>query len=314
MSKLRKAAGILKNAARVTSRFGLGFGAPTLGRSVLPRSSEMWRRTEKRLNTKAKAFLDRKVFDPSFFAPEDHSTPIGKGCYLFMFWAQGIDQAPMVIQKCYKALQKNCGGCHPVLITLDNVREWVTLDPIIWQRLEAGDMDLTHFSDVLRYRLLLEHGGIWLDATMLLIRPFPEEILDWSFWDVHHGQGADWVAGGGRWMTCFMGMGKGSPLANYCYRMHVAFWEKYDTVLCYSIPDVFLEEAWDRLPAARRLLEAVPLNNTGTFELLDAIFSPFSQEQWERMCRDNFVLRLTYKMRPGTGENTFYSFVAGMEF
>jgi hypothetical protein len=40
-----------------------------------------------------------------------------------------------------------------------------------------GKMTVTHFSDILRFNLLKNNGGLWLDATIFVNKPIPEKYF-----------------------------------------------------------------------------------------------------------------------------------------
>ena len=42
----------------------------------------------------------------------------------------------------------------------------------MFQRIVAG-AEIRYFSDIFRYALLYEHGGLWMDTDVVLLRPFP---------------------------------------------------------------------------------------------------------------------------------------------
>ena len=42
----------------------------------------------------------------------------------------------------------------------------------LFERIVAGS-EIRYFSDVFRYAVLYEHGGLWMDSDLILLRPFP---------------------------------------------------------------------------------------------------------------------------------------------
>ncbi len=42
----------------------------------------------------------------------------------------------------------------------------------LFERIVAGS-EIRYFSDVFRYAVLYERGGLWMDSDMILLRPFP---------------------------------------------------------------------------------------------------------------------------------------------
>lgn len=47
--------------------------------------------------------------------------------------------------------------------------------------MEKGIITNTHFSDLLRIELLINHGGLWLDATTYLTGTLPNYISENDF-------------------------------------------------------------------------------------------------------------------------------------
>ena len=52
-----------------------------------------------------------------------------------------------------------------VLITQDNLFNYVQFPDYILKKWEAGVITNTHFSDLLRLELLIKYGGTWSDET-----------------------------------------------------------------------------------------------------------------------------------------------------
>ena len=81
---------------------------------------------------------------------------------IWICWLDGIENAPLLVQKCVSSIKKNAGN-HPVnIITQDNYTEFVTLPEYIMEKKEKGLIGAAHFSDVLRVCLLAQYGGLWL--------------------------------------------------------------------------------------------------------------------------------------------------------
>ncbi len=97
---------------------------------------------------------------------------------IWIFWGQGMDNAPVVVKKCYASVQKYCKEYSIHLLDNENLSEYVSLPEAILRLYDGGKgiMRAAHFSDFLRTELLVQHGGIWLDATILLTSELPEYI------------------------------------------------------------------------------------------------------------------------------------------
>lgn len=67
-------------------------------------------------------------------------------------------------------------GYAHVLITKDNLNDYIDIPKFIWNRLDTGSMSLTHFSDYVRLSLLCKYGGIWADAACFFSSKIPEPV------------------------------------------------------------------------------------------------------------------------------------------
>lgn len=88
---------------------------------------------------------------------------------IFTYWHQGFDRAPAIVQACCKRLVSVNVGWNVVFLDSSNIGDWIKPPAI-----DAGkfsQLRLPHRSDVLRTRLLIEHGGVWVDPTVWICKP-----------------------------------------------------------------------------------------------------------------------------------------------
>lgn len=82
---------------------------------------------------------------------------------------------------CLASVSRHCGDCEIHVLDDRTLHEYVTIPPHILQRLQNGSMSRAHFSDYLRTCLLLQYGGICLDATVYLSAPLPAAMRQAQF-------------------------------------------------------------------------------------------------------------------------------------
>ena len=83
---------------------------------------------------------------------------------IFVYWGQGFENAPEIVQFCHAELHRLHDADDIVVLTDENLSDWVELPTDLRESL--GENRIA-FSDVLRFELLAKYGGIWLDATCL---------------------------------------------------------------------------------------------------------------------------------------------------
>lgn len=86
--------------------------------------------------------------------------------FIWVCWLQGLENAPKLVKKCYESVKRWYPDNDIVLITKENFRDYVDIPEYIINKWENGIISNTHFSDILRAALLIEKGGLWLDATV----------------------------------------------------------------------------------------------------------------------------------------------------
>ena len=87
-----------------------------------------------------------------------------------------------LVAHCLESVQKNIWtGYKRELLDLSKSKEYVEFPEFVYQKLEnnSNGFGLTSFSDILRLALLYIFGGIWLDATILTLRPLERMYLSY---------------------------------------------------------------------------------------------------------------------------------------
>ena len=125
---------------------------------------------EKRYKKKIDEFQSNYVDDK----PHEASNKV------WICWFQGLDNAPALVKKCYESLKQNLTDREIILVTSDNMCDYVKFPEFILEKWKAGQITHTHMTDLLRLELLIKYGGMWVDATVLCTSK-REEIPDYFF-------------------------------------------------------------------------------------------------------------------------------------
>jgi hypothetical protein len=106
--------------------------------------------------------------------------PIKKPC-IWTCWFQGIDNAPPIVKACIESMHRHSGNYEIVVITEKNMKDYANFPDYITQKFYSGIIPVAHFSDLLRTLLLVNHGGIWIDATVFLTQNIPPFLINSDF-------------------------------------------------------------------------------------------------------------------------------------
>lgn len=153
-------------------------------------------------------------------------------------WWQGEEAMPDIVKACHNAMHRFSDGHPVILITKENYKTYVDIPGYIIRKQQQGDIDLTHFSDILRMMLLARHGGIWMDSTLLVpAKPLGTFIHPGNeFWSCHHHTRYYNISQGG-WVSFFLACGRGNILPSFIADMHLCYWKKHKRLVDYLLLD-----------------------------------------------------------------------------
>lgn len=216
---------------------------------------------------------------------------------IWVFWWQGENSMPKIVQKCYRSIQQHQGNKNIVLITQDNVKQYTDIPDFIYKKMNEGKITLTHFSDILRANLIKNNGGLWMDATLYLTSSL--ENIDLSKLYYCSGYPADtFNVSFGRWTGFYMGGPSGLDLYSFMDRLYQVYWQDYEEIVDYFFIDYGLDYAWKKdLSSFRSLEESYRQNNPHLFDLQGLLNDTYSEQEWKKLTSDTSVFKLSYKKK-----------------
>jgi len=125
-----------------------------------------------------------KALEPYIETIKNFKCPPQKGetgKIIWQFWWQGEDSAPPIVKSCLQSVKRFAGDFKVIVVTQNNLSAYIAIPKHIQKKHDAGIISHTHFSDYVRVCLLEKYGGIWIDATVYLTGPIPQDILDAKF-------------------------------------------------------------------------------------------------------------------------------------
>lgn len=99
---------------------------------------------------------------------ESEKYPKSEKVPVWVCWWQGEESMPELVKMCFKRLKDTLPAdiTELHLITFDNYKDYVTFPTHIEQKFKDKKITMTTLSDILRFCLLSEYGGFWMDATV----------------------------------------------------------------------------------------------------------------------------------------------------
>lgn len=255
-------------------------------------------KTKKKLAKKYGSVLDSFKYDDTL--PHESSNKV------WICWFQGIENAPVIVKKCYESVLKNMPDKELILLTDDNIKDYVQFPNYIQEKYEKGIITRTHMTDLLRLELLIRYGGMWLDATVFCSSP---DIPDYFFnSDLFFYQllkpGRD---GNSSYISSWLMTAKTNnkilmATRDLCY----AYWKENNDMWDYFLLHDFMaivmekyEDDWKRV---------IPRDNATPHELLLRLFESYDEKVWNAIKAQTPFHKLTYKFNETevNKQETFY--------
>lgn len=233
-------------------------------------------------------------------APRERSNKV------WVCWFQGIENAPQLVQRCYRSLQENLKDREIILITQDNYREYAILPDYIEEKAARGIIPPAQFSDLLRLELLIRYGGTWIDSTVLCSGgDIPAYMLDSDLFmfqnlkpglDGHPTCVSNW----------FITACTDHPILLLTQALLYEYWKTHNHLVDYFIFHDFFQlavetysEEWEKV---------MPFPNSTPHILLLRLFDTYDPAIWNGLQEMTPFHKLTYKFGDSQTAlpNTYY--------
>lgn len=212
--------------------------------------------------------------------------------YVFVFWLQGEHKAPPIVKACISSVRKWCSDRNVVVLDKENYSKYVSLPECLLRKYECGGVSHAHFSDVLRFELLREHGGIWVDATDFISMPLPNYVFEYTFFSLNGAYSDDLVW---KWTSWFMVAQKGDLLVENMCRFYEIYWKKYDSAITYLFLDCWVLALYNHIPSIKNNIDALPDCKGKCYSIASNWNKLYSEEYYQHLMSCFFVNKLTYK-------------------
>lgn len=214
-----------------------------------------------------------KEYDKEMTLPKEQSNKV------WFCWLQGIENAPVLVKRCYDSLRKHMPDRQIVVITKENIKEYVSFPQHIMDKLKEGKISRTFFSDILRLELLIKYGGMWVDATVLCTSDdIPQYMYESELFmyqilkpgkDAHSIIMSSWLIS-----SC-----TNNRILMAVRDMIYEYWKKYDYLMEYGLLHIFISMALEYFQEDYKAM--VKADNALPHILLLDAFEPFDKKRFE---------------------------------
>ena len=229
---------------------------------------------------------------------------------IWVCWLQGEENAPKIVKKCIQSFREFAGGHEVCLITNDNISNYIEIPTIIKKKLQQKRMQYATYSDYIRTSLLEKHGGVWIDATVLLTAEIPKEVFDAPLFCFQKSVLSRSPIAMSSWFLSSMPHHRILQQTKFLFEQ---YWERENHLCNYYLFHLFFSLVADYDDTNRIAFQQMPYyNNVDVHVLSHKLTSPYSESEFARICNNAFAHKLTYKFQDKKilkKDNTFYNFI-----
>lgn len=222
-------------------------------------------------------------------------------------WWQGEDEAPELVKACWRSQKRNLSDdVQHIIITKDNYSNYITIPDYILDQFKDGKNKIAHLADFIRASLLYKYGGVWLDATVLLLEPLPEQcwslpLYTWRLDAAHFNSKTIWA-------TWFIASRQGSVLYQFVMEAFLYYFTKYDKVKYYLTIDYFISICTNVVDGVLGQFWQIPYNNRTAVNLCSHLNEPYLESRFSEYCRGSFLQKLNWH-ESEYGEDSVYQYI-----
>lgn len=229
---------------------------------------------------------------------------------IWVCWLQGLENAPEIVKKCVESVKQNMQKYEVRVLTAENMFEYVTLPEHIVQKYKNGTITFTHFSDILRTALLLQHGGIWFDATVLLTDELPAQMTDAPLFFLQSSKLQSVPHMGSSWLLISH---KGNPVLQRLMDLLAAYWRRENKLRDYYLFHLFFYLVLthnEQGVGAQKRIPYIP--NVDAHTLQYSLFADYDENVWKQTASRSPIHKLTWKFNhnePLDKKGTNYDYI-----
>lgn len=214
---------------------------------------------------------------------------------IWMYWGQGIDNAPELVQKCYNSIKENVANKEIVMLDDSTYRKYVSFPEYIQKKIDSGVITKTHFSDLLRLELLIKYGGTWIDSTVYSSGKNYEEFMfeDDLFFFQCLKPGLDGHA------TCisswFLTAKTNNNVLLLTRELLYKYWSNHNKMMDYFLLHDFMQIALETYEDNWK--KVVPVDNATEHVLLLNFNGEYDEVTWNYIKGQRAFHKLSYKIK-----------------
>lgn len=233
--------------------------------------------------------------------------------FVWICWFQGIENAPKLVQTCINSINKNLNNKEIIVLTDDNLNEYVKFPEYIEKKYKKGIISKAHYSDLVRLEVLNKYGGLWIDATVFVTEPpkdtfFKNELFVYK--NISLDQKNELCVRASNWLI--YSLYKGNPIIQLTEKLLLEYWKKSNYTINYNIFHLFFtmatkkyDEMWKNVPT---------FSNVDAHLLQFELLKEFSEERFDEIKNISVFHKLNHRIYTENKNSFYYKIINGEDY
>ena len=223
---------------------------------------------------------------------------------IWTMWQQGEAQMPDTVKASMKTIEDFAkrNGCEFHLLTNDNLEHFVDIPKDITEKYKKKELTAAHYSDIVRFSLLYQYGGIWMDATLFVSPYATVEMFEGEFFSLNHPpldtNKMERTICDYKWSGFFLAGQKGGTHFKHIRDLYIYYVRKYPLFIHYLMMDYFILSEYASNPEFKSLVDKLPVLETAErmWFLREYANDSFEEQEWGEMLKTTPIMKTTYKI------------------
>lgn len=247
-------------------------------------------------------YIKHKISQYQSYQPKKPASTSEK--IVWQYWAQGIEHSPEIIKICLQSVNSYFSqyGYSVIYLSDNNIREYLDINPLYFKKASTKNgYSIAVLSDLIRFGLLYNYGGIWCDATVFISRLKYAMVSDYFRW------GKDVRV---NWLNSIIKAPKHDILMHLLWDILNKYWSNENRYEYYYLSQVLFDEIINR--------EKIPnysylsISDTEPHALQFAIAKNANVSVAKKIMKEIPIHKLTYKFpsqKSGQENNLLNKFI-----
>ena len=227
---------------------------------------------------------------------------------IWTMWQQGEAQMPETVKSSMKTIKDFArrNGCELHLLTDENLHNFVNIPKDITEKYKKKELSAAHYSDIVRFSLLYQYGGIWMDATLFVSPYATVDMFKGDFFSLNHppihADKIERAIGDFKWSSFFLAGKRGKSYFKHIRDLFIYFVRKYPVFIQYLMLDYFILSEYKLNDEFKALVGGLPVLSPAerVWFLRDHANEIYDKHEWEEVLRTTPIMKTTYKINEDT--------------